>query len=66
MTMLVSILAELYRFVDETSLHENNCASKQRLSGILVLQKKNNGLIEERKIGCCLRWRVGQESQMAS
>lgn len=66
MAMLVSILTEFYKFVDEISLCEHNYVSKQSLSGIFSFTEKNNGIIEERKIGFCLRWRVGQESQMTS
>lgn len=31
----------------------------------LVLQKKNNGIVEERKSALSLRWRVGHKRQMA-
>ena len=40
MAMLVSILAEFYKFVDEISLRENNYVSKQSLSGIFSFTEK--------------------------
>lgn len=49
MTMVVLIFVETWKFVDEISMHENNCTSNRRLTGILVINKKNKRNEEKRK-----------------